>query len=186
MDYWNSLVSDKRVTLHFELYGTHRGPWNILGEGNDLKYVNEFCAEWASFCELPQNKSLVPLKCVEGGLCTEEGVKEIRIDHCGYDKGDMYAVFKFGEWQLQEIVDLGTAFKKVMEHRMGTDVNDAKLLAAHKKLEELESAFFKQHPQATIDDLHADQTTIDAIDVRNRWQLTPGCGHVYVEVFVKV
>ena len=186
MEHWNSLIDNKQVILRFELHDAYDGPWADLGASRlEFDYLNAFCAEWATFCDLPQNKALVPLKRCDGGLCTPDETKQIRLERCDHAEGHMGAFFKFGQWSLEEIMDLGAAFKKVMEHRMGTPANDAKLAEAWDKLDELEKEFFQKNPRATFEQFNHELATIAAIREKNHWQSMPTCGHVNVEVVVK-
>jgi hypothetical protein len=105
--------------LLFELYGAdpHTTPtWNI----KDKEVKEAFLFQWVNACQLPTNKALILLDRVEGGLCSKDGVKELRYlfsnDNASYFDYEWY--FRAGTWTLEEMLDLKNAFILVMENQL--------------------------------------------------------------------
>ena len=103
------------VSMLFESYGTVSFPPGAA------KTSPEFCLAWAAACSLPQNKALVCLDRVEGGLCSADEVRQIRFR--GGEPNDVNAHLSHGVWTIDEAADLCRAFVLVFDRMSGADVH---------------------------------------------------------------
>jgi len=146
-----------KVSLVFELYGS-------LGDGTIWEKVNryynggdasdeakkKFIVEWIAACTRPSLTSMVPLRVCEGGIASLDGTRQLRFG----SREDITLVVREGVFGMDELLELKEAFKKVMEHALGTDVADANYKTACTEVADAEAAFFKlpANEGATLDD----------------------------------
>jgi len=181
---WNSLVNNDKVMIHFEIDDENNEQWLRIRDSYDSLRINNFNAAWACFCKFPQNKALVLDNLYD--LCTKDKLKRVLLTRKHHNPRVMLACIQGREWTMEEVEDIGNAFKQLVEHKIGTDAHDARIVQAQTDINKIEEDFINAGKSLSdLQDLQDDPISKRAYEVLRMMRDAPGYAHVDVKMVIQ-